>query len=267
MIMSRWTVNSIEEAQARCQQKNKEGIYCILHLLDEYTQEREAATILAGQYSTLIESLAKEKIAGGISVKLTSLGALADKSLSEKLTLDLAQQARQQQVGFEIDMEGKGLADFTLATALSCREQGSPVVLALQAYLDRSRDDLRFLQEGGITPRLVKGAYQGDVSGYETVEERFKVLAGELLDEQIPFHVGTHDPLLLSWLRQRLGDRRNLVRFGFLMGLSDYTKQSMAADGWAVAEYIPIGDGGKAYIARRERYLTELRHLEKDPAP
>jgi proline dehydrogenase len=265
--MSRWTVNSVEDAQSRCRQRNTEGISCTLHLLDEYTKDSKAVANLAGTYSTLIETLAQEKIQGGISIKLTSLGALVDENLARKMALDLALQAAQYQVGFEIDMEGKGLIEFTIQTALSIRKHGPPVVLALQAYLDRSRDDLHRILEGGIIPRLVKGAYRGDVSEFETIENRFKDLAGELLEAQSPFHVGTHDLPLLSWLQGRLGERQNLVRFGFLMGLSDFTKESMARDGWAVSEYIPIGEAGNAYISRRERYLTELRHLERDPAP
>jgi proline dehydrogenase len=265
--MSRWTVDSVKDALTRCKQRNSEGISCTLHLLDEYVQEEEAARELATAYSALIETLAQEKISGGISVKLTSLGALVDQKLAGTLVQGLAREAHGQKVEFEIDMEGRGLVEFTLRTAISVKKQGLPVVLALQANLDRSRDDLRLLQEEGVIPRLVKGAYPGDVSEFEPIENRFKDLAGLLLEEQSPFHVGTHDSSLLSWLQERLGNRRTLVRFGFLMGLSDFTKQSMAGEGWAVSEYIPIGEEGKAYIARREQYLTELRKLERDPAP
>ncbi|MDD1678983.1 MAG: proline dehydrogenase family protein [Methanomicrobiales archaeon] len=266
--MPRWTEHSVNTALQRCKQRNSEGITCIVHLLDEYTRDQRVAEDLAGQYSTLIGTLSSERIEGGISIKLTSLGSLVDRELAEKLALDLAREAHLHRVGFEIDMEGKGHVEYTLETARSVRKQGSPVVLALQAYLDRSRDDLLRIQEAGIIPRLVKGAYQGDVSEFETIENRFRDLAEVLLETQNPFHVGTHDPFLLSWLRQRLGENhRNLVRFGFLMGLSDVTKQSMASDRWEVSEYIPIGEEGSAYIARRERYLNELRNLGRDPAP
>ncbi len=265
--MSRWTVNSVDEALSRSAQRNTEGISCTLHLLDEYNQDPDQARDLTLQYSALIDILAKEKIQGDISIKLTSLGVLVDEELAVKQSLDLALQAKHHGIGFEIDMEGRGLVESTIQTALSIKKQGPSVVIALQAYLDRSRDDLQRILDGGIIPRLVKGAYTGDVSEFETVETRFKDLAEELLESNSPFHVGTHDPGLLSWLQERLGNRRNLVRFGFLMGLSDFTKQSMAREGWSVSEYIPIGTEGRAYISRRERYLSELLHLERDPAP
>jgi proline dehydrogenase len=265
--MLRWTVNSIKDAQGRCKQRNAEGISCTHHLLDEYIRDPDEARELAKRYAALIEALSQEKIQGSISLKLTSLGAPKHEELARNLALDLALLATRRRIGFEIDMEGKGLVDYIIQTAQDIKKQGLPVVLALQAYLDRSRDDLHRILESGVTPRLVKGAYAGDVAEFESVENRFKDLAEELLEGQSPFHVGTHDPILLSWLQERLGERRTRVQFGFLMGLSDYTKQSMAGDGWLVSEYIPIGEGGKAYIGRRERYLTELRHLERDPAP
>jgi proline dehydrogenase len=265
--MSRWIEHSESGALNRCRQRNSEGIFCTVHLLDEFTRDWEVATRLAGQYATLIENLDREGIRGGISLKLTSLGALVNGNLARELARNLAREARQHQVGFEIDMEGKGLVDQTIETALSIRSADLPVVLALQAYLDRSLNDLERIQEAGITPRLVKGAYGGDIRGFESIQNRFRDLAEVLLQRQLPFHVGTHDPLLLSWLRQRLGERRNLVRFGFLMGLSDSTKQSMARDGWSVSEYIPVGKERNAYIRRRERYLTELQTLGRQPAP
>jgi hypothetical protein len=140
------------------------------------------------------------------------------------------------------------------------------VVLALQAYLDRSPQDLHRIREGGIIPRLVKGAYTGDVSGFEHIQERFRTLVTSMREVPHPFHVGTHDPDLLSWLRT-LNDPPGEVTFGFLMGLSDITKRSIAREGWRVSEYLPIGREGGAYISRRERYLAELRRLGRDPAP
>ncbi len=265
--MSRWTMESQEDALLRCSRRNAEGITCTLHLLEEYTEDPGEARAIVRRYSELIEVIARDTIRGGISLKLTSIGALVDKEMARRQAVDLALQAESRGVGFEIDMEGKGLVEFTIQTAVAIRDQNVPVVVALQAYLDRSRMDLQRLLEGGVTPRLVKGAYSGDASGFEAIEIRFKELAGMLIDRQSLFHVGTHDPVLLSWLQDRLQERRNLVRFGFLLGLSDVTKQSMARNGWAVSEYIPIGEGGQAYIRRRERYLSELRRLKRDPAP
>ncbi len=260
-------METVEDALNHCRQRNAQGISCTLHLLDEYIRDPHAARDLAQQYSTLIDSMEGGTVDGSISIKLTSLGALADTDLARQLALDLAVQAEQHRMGFEIDMEGRGLIDVTLDTALFIRRQGHAVVLALQAYLERSRNDTHLLLDAGVIPRLVKGAYAGDVSGFVPIEKQFQNLAADLLDSQTMFHVGTHDPLLLSWLKERLGDRKERVKFGFLLGLADHTKESMAQEGWDVSEYIPIGKEGVAYISRREQYLSELARRGRNPAP
>jgi hypothetical protein len=62
-------------------------------------------------------------------------------------------------------------------------------------------------------------------------------------------------------------DRRDRMTFGFLMGLSDQTKLELAGKGWQVSEYVPFGRDPGPYVARRERYLRELREQDRSPAP
>jgi proline dehydrogenase len=260
-------VPSQEDALARCRERKEEGIGSILHLLDESTRTETEARALAARYVTLITNLASVDCSGSVSLKVSSLGALISRSLPLSLVRDLAETAVEHSVGFEIDMEGPGMVELAIQAAMDCRQEGLPVTLAIQAYLDRSEVDLSHLQAAGIKPRLVKGAYAGDTLDFEEIEVRFRDLATSMLDAGIPFHVGTHDPVLLSWLQAELEKERDRVQFGFLMGLSDTTKHEMVARGWRVAEYIPLGKEGGAYIFRRQRYLRDLHRLGRVPAP
>jgi proline dehydrogenase len=64
-----------------------------------------------------------------------------------------------------------------------------------------------------------------------------------------------------------MADQRDHLTFGFLMGLSDQTKLRLARQGWQVSEYVPFGSDPVPYVARRERYLRELREQDRSPAP
>jgi proline dehydrogenase len=64
-----------------------------------------------------------------------------------------------------------------------------------------------------------------------------------------------------------MADQRDHLTFGFLMGLSDQTKLRLARQGWQVSEYVPFGSDPGPYVARRERYLRELREQDRSPAP
>jgi proline dehydrogenase len=79
-----------------------------------------------------------------------------------------------------------------------------------------------------------------------------------------PFSLGTHDPEIIDWATG-LDVRRERMEFGFLMGLADETKVKMVRDGWQVSEYVPFGGDTRAYQLRRERYLSALEVLDREP--
>ena len=64
--------------------------------------------------------------------------------------------ARRLGVPFDIDMEGRPLVDDTLKSAIDLAHEGETVTLALQAYLDRTSDDLAACINAEITVRLSK---------------------------------------------------------------------------------------------------------------
>ena len=267
MEPSRWTLPDLPQALAWCRQRNREGIRCTLHLLDEYVQTEQAAQSVAGAYSDAIVALAGKGLQASVSVKLSSLGILSDADNAMERTVNLCREADRSGVGFEIDMEGKGLVGASIEAAGLCRRGNHPVTLALQAYLNRTPGDIRILLALGITPRFVKGAYTGDLTGGDEIRERFLALVREVHQYGVPFHIGTHDQVLIDAIRTLMGEVRDRVEFGFLLGLSDRTKHDLSADGWQVSEYVPYGSGGAAYIARRERYLRELAGSGNAPAP
>ncbi|NYT08145.1 MAG: hypothetical protein GKC05_07830 [Methanomicrobiales archaeon] len=234
---NRWTLPDLTAARAWCRERNRQQIACTLHVLDEYTQSRTEVDAVTAAYRETIEGISGDGVDAAISVKLSSLGALFDADLAIGRSYELCKEAREHGVGFEIDMEGRDLVGTAIEAASLCARKGLPVTLALQAYLYRTPGDLRVLLALGVIPRFVKGAYLGDME--------------DLQD-------GTHDPVILPEIRSLMADHRDRITFGFLMGLSDRTKQEMAAGGWQVSEYVPFGKDAGPYVARRERYLREL---------
>ena len=164
-------------------------------------------------------------------------------------------------------MEGTPLVDFTLKTALECTENSYHVTLALQAYLDRTIEDIKIAIDNYITVRLVKGAYIGDTNDFKEIQSKFKICFDKLFESGKHFSVGTHDPELVKWIKDRVRDQMDLIEFGFLKGLAHETKLNLVNDGWAVVEYVPYGINSKAYITRRLRYLKTLESEARKPAP
>ncbi|NTV00782.1 MAG: hypothetical protein HGA55_06655 [Methanoregulaceae archaeon] len=263
----RWTLDSLDQALARCRERNHQDISCTLHVLDEYSTTADEVALVLASYRETISTVSTGSLRASVSVKLSSLGTLFDGDLAREEIFKLCREAKGSGVGFEIDMEGRGLVGAAIEAASACAGNGLPVTLALQASLDRTPGDLRLLLAHGIVPRFVKGAYGGDVEDFRDVQGRLLALVREAAGYGVTFQIGTHDPRVIGEVCSLMEDHREKLTFGFLMGLADQTKIELAGKGWQVSEYVPFGRDPGPYVARRERYLRELREQGRSPAP
>jgi len=261
----RWALPDRAAALEWCARRKREHVRCALDMLGKNARTGGEAQEAMRSHLELVQTMGEAAAGASLAVKLSTLGAAFDRELCRRNLRALAGAGLKSCVPVELDMEGQGLVEFTLRTALEDASIGLPVTQTLQAYLDRTPGDLERALDGRLRVRLVKGAYAGDTNDFLEVRKRMRNLCGRLLEAGADFCVGTHDPELVGWLEQN-GSRRKL-EFGFLTGLSDETKLRLAATGWRVVEYLPFGPASGAYIARRERYLKALERLGRTPAP
>jgi proline dehydrogenase len=265
---SRWVLPDLQSAVAWCLQRNVQNIRCVIDVLGEYAREESQAASSVDAYLAAAKAISDCRLASSLTVKLSALGALFDQERCRKNVQTIAREAARRGVGFEIDMEGQSLVTYTIDIAAECAKKRR-VSLALQAYLDRSREDVLRASESGITVRIVKGAYAGSTTDFADIQKRFKQLSKILCATATFFTVGTHDPDLIEWVTAKMeGEgKKDLIEFGFLKGLADRTKVAMAQEGWLVSEYVPFGENRTAYEARRRKYLKELESLGRISAP
>jgi proline dehydrogenase len=265
---NRWALPDWPSTLAWCQERNSQGINCIIDVLGEYAGTKEAAGSSMAAYMDCIKQIHQNKLKASISIKLSALGAIFDEELCQKNALELAKEALCEDVGFEIDMEGKDSVDLTIKIAKACAAAGSPVTIALQAYLKRTLDDVDDLQSiENVRFRIVKGAYVGDDFSPETTRESYKLLIEALIYLKRPFSVATHDPEILEWMKFSGLIDTSRTEFSFLKGLADKTKLSFVKNKLIVSEYVPFGKESGPYIARRMKYLRDLEARKKSPAP
>jgi len=265
-MSDRWALPDRSAAFERCAARNSEDIRCVIDVMGEGVDGPGRAGSTVNDYQSVIEEIDRRGLDVSVSVKSSALGAAFDRALASDNLLRICGKAASLGIGFEIDMEGAPLVDHTIDGAVACAEVGAPVMLALQAHLDRTEKDLERVLDAGIEVRLVKGAYIGDVSDFREVQERFKRIADRLVQAGVPFCVGTHDPEMVRYVR-KLGLPADRIEFGFLMGLGDETKVELTRDGLQVSEYVPYGDDVRAYEVRRERYLKNLERIGRELVP
>jgi proline dehydrogenase len=265
-VEDRWLLPDLTTALDWCRERNRQHIHCILASIAEFARTPEESQDALKVNRTGIRASGDLKEGISFSLKPSAIGILFDRGEYVRNLSLLFHEARDCGVPFGIDMEVRPFVESTLQSVLDLAGEGS-LTLALQAYLERTSRDLPVCLKKGVTVRLVKGAYKGDTDEFSTIQKQFLVHAGTLISAGTSFSAATHDPELIDWIRKKMDDRRDLIEFAFLKGLAEQTKTEMAADGWRVAEYVPYGAGGEAYVRRRERYLEALENLGRTPAP
>ncbi len=264
---NRWTLPDLSSAMRWCVMRNRQGIRCIVDVLGEYARKVDQAATSVDAYMTAVRTIEERGLNASVTVKLSALGALFDQQQCRMNVRTIAEETARRNIGFEIDMEVPTLIEYTIDVARACARAGRPVTVALQAYMDRTYDDLVRSHANGVTPRIVKGAYSGTIADFSAIQQRFKTLVDLLCVEKTYFTVGTHDPELLAWIMALMKRQKTIVEFGFLKGLADQTKVAMADEGWRVAEYVPFGEHVAGYETRRQQHLRTLETLHRAPAP
>jgi proline dehydrogenase len=146
------------------------------------------------------------------------------------------------------------------------------VVLALQAYLRRTRDDVRELLP--LTPkvRLVKGIWIEPAvvaySDYDAIRESYVGLLDELLGGGAFVAIASHDEWI-PWQALDLIDRHergaDAYEFQMLLGVRAHLGDALVARGHHVRVYVPYGEDWYAYSVRRFKENPRLaRHVAAD---
>lgn len=263
---TRWSLSDLEKAVTWCEMRHGQGISCTVAPLAEYANSRVQSGAAVRDVIKSVRVLSERAPDCTISLKPTALGILFDPLLYEQNLTEILKEAEKNEIGLEIDMEGRDLVDVTLQSARKMAGEYS-LTVALQAYLDRTPADCDFCIREGIRVRMVKGAYLGDTGNFGEIQGRLRALITRIGNSGENFSVGTHDPAIVSWIQHDAGIPRHQFELGFLMGLADQTKVRLAAEGWDVSEYVPFGSGGVAYRKRREHYLTLLTKAGRSPLP
>ena len=167
---------------------NDAGIAVTLDLLGENVSDRSLALDTIDNYITLIRQIGERGLNASISVKLTMMGLDIDTGFCTENLFRLLEAAREHSMFVRIDMEGSAYTESTLQLFRKAHEEFGPkhVGVVLQAYLHRTRDDVRALAAVGADIRLCKGAYKEPariaLQRMDEIREVYKEYAAVLFD-------------------------------------------------------------------------------------
>jgi proline dehydrogenase len=235
----------------------------ILTQLGENVTEAAEADAVADHYRDVLGRIGEGGLDADISLKPTQLGIDLDFESVYARYKDLVQRADELGRLVAVDMESTAYADPTLELYRRLRADHSNVVLCLQAYLHRTKDDLASLLPLSPTIRLVKGAYKEPhdlaIRRKSDVDANFLELADTLLEavgkgNGSRAFFGTHDPRMVVEVNKRAeaaGLPKDSYEFQMLYGIQRELQTRLAGDGYLMRVLISYGESWYPWYMRR----------------
>lgn len=253
---------TLEEALAVTQKLNADGLAVTLDYLGESVEKAEDTREVVQTYVQAIDAIRQRGLNSSVSLKLTHLGL----DIAEELCLanlrTLLQAAKAAGVQVTIDMESTAYTDVTLRLYRTLRDEYGfdNVGTVIQAYLYRSREDMRQLAAEGSHIRLCKGAYlEPETVAFPDkadVDEHYAQLVDDYLQAPPPAYlcIATHDEKMIASAKtsiSRHAASNDRFEFQMLYGIRAGRQLELAREGFTVRVYVPFGEAWYPYFMRR----------------
>jgi proline dehydrogenase len=250
---------TVEEAIQAARTLQARGMLLTLDYLGESVRTMAEADAATREYVRLIDVLVASGIERNVSVKLTQLGVTIDRATCVDNLRRILESAQRHGFFVRIDMENSPYTEVTLEVFETLwQQQYRNIGIALQAYLHRTEQDVRRMNELGARVRLVKGAYKEPATvalqAKADVDAAFARLMRLLLDEGTYPAIATHDEAMLQATREYAAQRhigQDRFEFQMLYGIRRDLQTALVADGYRMRIYIPFGRQWFPYFMRR----------------
>jgi proline dehydrogenase len=253
---------SLDDAVAAAHRLHARGLGTVFtHLGENIADAGEAESVVA-HYLKVLERIRIENLATEISVKPTQLGLDFSPSLcAQNLRRLLAAESPERTLW--IDMESSPYVDATLTLYRGALADHPNCGVCLQAYLNRTPEDIAELMPQSPSIRLVKGAYREAaniaVQEKQGIDARYLELAQKLLAAQKAGSLrrailATHDPRLIEQIKNFVtheGIPRQQTEVQMLYGIQRELQQQLAVEGWKSSVLVAYGTHWYAWFMRR----------------
>ncbi len=268
---------TIEEGLLASKLLNEQQIEVTIDLLGEFIDSQEQAEDNKNQYLNIIQRFTEEEVKGNFSLKPTMFGLLIDKDVCYTYIREIVKSASEKNKFVRIDMEDSQCVDLELELFLKLRNEfPKNVGLVLQAYLRRTMDDLKMLNqynsiENPLNFRLCKGIYIEPAKiafkNYNEVREHYLEDLEYMFQNKMYAGIATHDKYLVEnayQLINRYKIPKSRYEFQMLYGVTPELRQSIVNGGHSMRVYVPFGKHWFNYSTRRLKENPKMaQHIVK----
>jgi proline dehydrogenase len=251
---------SLDDAVSCVHRLNGEGAMATVDVLGEYISTIDEAEHNTAYSIKVLDTIAREKIDGNLSIKLTSLGLGIDDEICRlNVVKILTKAAENGGIFVRFDMEDSRYTTRTIELYQEMRKKFTNVGIVLQAYLKRTSSDLeKLLAEGKTNVRLCKGIYREDESiafkERVQIQNNFLLCLEKLFSSGAYVGIATHDDVLIEGAKnliQKYSLTINDYEFQMLLGVRVHVRKTLIAEGHRLRVYVPFGEDWYGYSLRR----------------
>lgn len=244
-------------------QLNNKGIKATVDVLGEYIQIAEEAIAYKENYIQIIECIKKEKLKASLSLKPSMFGLLINDDFCYMQLKEVIKKAEDANLSVCMDMEDSSCTQkelFLFEKLYS--EFPDTITIALQAYLHRTLDDLKWLKSlmipgKPIKVRICKGIYvEPEHIAYKKPDEvnnNFLSCTKYMVDNGFFSALATHDKHLIGSLKEMLIEKNrssDSYEFQMLLGVRPKLRDRIVLK-HPLRIYVPFGKHWFGYSTRR----------------
>lgn len=255
-IAKQWIAgDTINDALNSARLSYKNRMNAIINKLGEYHTSKKIVSNTVKEYQTILSSLRKSRVEGGVSIKLTQIGLSRNRKECLQNLRRIIKSASTTHEFVWLDMESSDHTDETIEIYQRLFTRYERLGIALQANLKRTKNDLVDLINHGGKIRLVKGAYRENAriafKSKMEVDDNYIRLMKVLFKKGNEFGIATHDSVIINGAISLSKKYEKKFEFQMLKGIRNELKPKLIKKGFNVSEYIPYGANWLPYSIRR----------------
>ncbi|WP_085505815.1 proline dehydrogenase family protein [Thalassobacillus devorans] len=249
---------TIPDAVQTIRKLNENGMSVTIDHLGEFIDSEAEARQAADECIEAIKAISKNNLDSQLSLKMTSMGLDISHDLVMENMRRILQAGKEYGVFVTIDMEDFERCQKTIDIFKELREEFDNVGTVLQAYLYRTVEDIKELDQYNPNLRLVKGAYKESPKvafpEKKDVDENFKeIIKIHLLNGNFTA-VATHDDAMIDYTKQLVkvhNISNDQFEFQMLYGIRVERQEELVKEGYNMRVYVPYGNDWYGYFMRR----------------
>lgn len=239
---------------------NARGISASLDLLGESVSNEAEARETGREYLRILDRIAREKLDGNVSLKLTAMGLDISEDLCVAVTQGVLERAQQYGTFVRLDMEGSAYTERTLRLFEDrlYPSYTKNVGVVLQSALYRTTEDVQRANRLAARVRICKGAYQEPATvAYpekKDVDASYVRCMHALMREGNYPGIATHDETIIREAKRfakEHGIAPDRYEFQMLYGVRRDLQDQLVREGYRMRVYVPYGTQWYPYLMRR----------------